>query len=236
MTALVLLPGMDGTIALRRDFVTALGPRAECIVVGYPPDCTDGYAKLEATVRSKLPSDRPYVLIGESFSGPIAISIAATRPSGLIGLVLCCSFARNPRPILGAFRQLLPFLPFKFVPTTLLSSFVLGRFATAPLRTAFRTALFEIPSTTLRARIAAVMDTDVSPLLSSIHVPVLYLRGAHDRVVPRSCSDQIARSIRQPKIVEINAPHFLLQAAPIPAADAVADFLKVLPPTSAAKS
>ena len=236
MTALVLLPGMDGTLALRRDFVTALGSRAECIVVPYPPGCTDGYAKLEAMVRSKLPSDRPYVLLGESFSGPIAISIAATRPSGLIGLVLCCSFARNPRPILGSFRQLLPLLPFKLAPTGLLSSFVLGSFATAPLQSAWRTVLSEIPDTTLRARVAAVMDADVSPLLPSIQVPVLYLRGAYDRAVPRSCSDQIARSIRQAKIVEINAPHFLLQAAPIPAADAVVDFLQALPRTSAAKS
>lgn len=59
MTVLVLLPGMDGTTALRRDFITALGPRAECIVLSYPPECTDGYAELEAMVRSKLPLDRP---------------------------------------------------------------------------------------------------------------------------------------------------------------------------------
>lgn len=225
MTALVLLPGMDGAVALRRDFVTALGPRAECIVVGYPPDCADGYAKLETMARAKLPSDRPYVLLGESFSGPIAISIAATRPSGLTGLVLCCSFARNPRPILGSLRRLLPVLPFKLVPNGLLSSFVLGSFATAPLQSALRTVLSEIPIATLRARVAAVMSADVSPLLPSIDIPVLYLRGAYDRVVPRSCSEQIARNIGQSKIVEINAPHFLLQAAPTPAANAVVNFL-----------
>jgi pimeloyl-[acyl-carrier protein] methyl ester esterase len=236
MAALVLLPGMDGTVALRRDFVTALGLRAECIVVDYPPGCTDGYAELEAMVRSKLPSDRPYVLLGESFSGPIAISIAATRPPGLIGLVLCCSFTRNPRPILGLFRRLLPLLPFKFVPTSLLSSFVMGRDATALLRSALHRALSEIPSAILRARVAAVMDADMSPLLPNVHVPVLYLRGAHDRVVPRSCSDQIAQSVRQAKIVEIDAPHFLLQTAPTQAADAVVEFVKGIPPVSAAKS
>jgi pimeloyl-ACP methyl ester carboxylesterase len=233
MTAVVLLPGMDGTAALRRDFITALGRRAECIVVGYPPDCTDGYAQLEAMARSKLPSGRPYILLAESFSGPIAISIAATRPSGLIGLVLCCSFARNPRPILGSFRRLLPLFPFKLVPNGLLSSFVLGSFATAPLQSALRTVLSEIPSATIRSRVAAVMSADVSPLLPRIDIPVLYLRGAHDRLVPRSCSEQIARSIGRSEIVEINAPHFLLQTAPTPAANAVINFLKALPPTSA---
>jgi pimeloyl-ACP methyl ester carboxylesterase len=232
MTALVLLPGMDGTAALRRDFIAALGSRAECIALSYPPGCTDGYTRLEAMVREKLPSDRPYALLGESFSGPIAISIAATRPPGLVGLILCCSFARNPRPILGSFRHLLPFLPIKLVPTGLLSTFLLGSFATAPLQSALRTALSKISATTLRARIATVMAADVSPLLPNIHVPVLYLRATSDRVVPRWCLEQIARGVRQATTTEINAPHFLLQAAPTQAADAVGDFLKELPPAS----
>jgi pimeloyl-[acyl-carrier protein] methyl ester esterase len=77
MTALVLLPGMDGTGALRSEFVTALAPAIQSIVVSYPAERALGYIELEAVVRSKLPSDRSYVLLGESFSGPIAIAIAA---------------------------------------------------------------------------------------------------------------------------------------------------------------
>jgi pimeloyl-[acyl-carrier protein] methyl ester esterase len=235
MTALVLLPGMDGTGALRSEFVTALAPAIQSIVVSYPAERALGYIELEAVVRSKLPSDRSYVLLGESFSGPIAIAIAAKRPPGLIGLVLCCSFARNPRPVLGSLRRLLPLFPFKRIPTGLLSPFVLGSFATATLQAALITAVSELPSATLRTRAAAVLAVDVSSLLPDIRVPVLYLRSSQDRIVPRSCSEAIVRGAPQTRIVEINGPHFLLQAAPAEAAKAVRDFLETLAPISTPK-
>src|SRR5690349_144022 len=116
MTALVLLPGMDGTDTLRSEFIAALRPTIEASVVSYPADRAFGYIELEAIAHSKLPTDGPYVLLGESFSGPIAISIAAKHPPGLIGLVLCCSFASTPRPILGAIGRLFLGLPIHHVP------------------------------------------------------------------------------------------------------------------------
>jgi pimeloyl-[acyl-carrier protein] methyl ester esterase len=228
MTTLVLLPGMDGTGTLCRDFVAALAPSNDSIVISYPADRALGYTELEAIVRSKLPIGRPYVLLGESFSGPIAISIAASRPPGLIGVILCCSFACNPHPILGPFRRLLALVPFKLIPSPILSFFVLGTFATAPLQADLRAVLSELPNATLRARTAAVLAVDVLSLLPDIPVPVLYLRGAQDRIVPCSCSDSIARGVRQSKIVEISAPHFLLQAAPDEAANAVKEFMGAL--------
>ena len=98
MIALVLLPGMDGTGQLFGRFLEALGPEVRAIVIAYPPAQNLDYSQLEAFVRSKLPSDQPFVILGESFSGPIAVSIAASPPDGLRGIVLCCSFVRNPRP------------------------------------------------------------------------------------------------------------------------------------------
>src|SRR5687768_1455482 len=106
---LVLLPGMDGTGLLFADFVAALGAQVETQVLRYPPDEILGYAELEARVRAALPTDRPLVLLGESFSGPIAISIAATPPPNLRGLILCCTFARFPLPAsIKALAKLLP--------------------------------------------------------------------------------------------------------------------------------
>ena len=98
MITVVILPGMDGTGIELTDFVAALAPELEAIVVTYPNDRPMDYAGHEAVARTSLPIDRPFVLLGESYSGPIAISIAASAPPGLIGLVLCCSFARNPHP------------------------------------------------------------------------------------------------------------------------------------------
>jgi pimeloyl-ACP methyl ester carboxylesterase len=226
MTALVLLPGMDGAGTLFEKFLTKLGPAFEPIVVAYPPDRALGYSELELLVRSKLPADRPYILLGESFSGPIAIAVAASRPPGLIGLVLCCSFARNPHPMFRSLRRLTRLIPLKILPAGIAGTFAFGRFATPQLLAALRKALDAIPGATLAARLAEVLGADVSPLLPGIRAPLLYLRGSCDRIVPGSCADDIVRGAPHARIVEIDAPHFLLQAAPTAAAKALGDFLE----------
>src|SRR5262249_47392049 len=111
MATLVLLPGMHGSGELFADFVAALGAEHEAIAITYPKDQPLGYARLESIVRSELPSDRSYVLLGESFSGPIALSIAASAPCRLRGLILCGSFAKNPMPFLGTLRHFSGIIP-----------------------------------------------------------------------------------------------------------------------------
>jgi len=132
--ALVLLPGLDGTGLLFANFAASFGSDVKIIVVSYPSDAAHGYSELETITRSFLPRDLPFFLLGESFSGPIAISIAASHPPGLLGLILCCSFARSPRPSLSMFRPFLPVAPVAALPVALLSFFVLGRFSSAALR------------------------------------------------------------------------------------------------------
>jgi pimeloyl-ACP methyl ester carboxylesterase len=235
MVALVLLPGMDGTAKPRAEFVAALGSGIEPRVVSYPADRI-GYGELEALARAALPQDRPYVLLGESFSGPVAISIAASSPPQLIGLVLCATFARNPRPALGSLRWLLPLIPFGLVPIRLTGTFLLGRFASEPLLEAMRSTLAEVPMATLKARTDVVLGVDVRPALSKIRVPVLYLRAMEDRLIPRRCVDVIAAAVAQTRIVDVVAPHFLLQAAPAVAAAAVRSFIETLPQAAAQRT
>src|SRR5438105_3993436 len=89
---------MDGTGELFAPFVAALGREFNVKVVAYPTAAPLGYDELESVARAALPAEGPYVILGESFSGPIAISLAASGSPGLKGLVLCCSFVSNPRP------------------------------------------------------------------------------------------------------------------------------------------
>src|SRR5690349_12020217 len=107
MTAVVILPGMDGTGKLLDDFAAALKPELDPIVLSYPGDRPLGYSELESLARAALPQDRPFVIVAESFSGPIAVAIGASQPAGLRGLILCCSFVRNPIPVT---RCLAPFI------------------------------------------------------------------------------------------------------------------------------
>lgn len=226
MVALVLLPGLDGAGLLFENFAASFGPDVNIIVASYPPDAVAGYRELEAVARSFLPKDQQFFLLGESFSGPIAISIAASRPPGLLGLVLCCSFARSPRPSLSVFRPLLSVVPVATLPLALLSFFVLGRFSSPALRRSLAESLADVSPSALRARARAALSADVSASLSRVDVPVLYLRAAEDRVVPESASQSVVALAPASKVVEFLAPHFLLQVLPSQAAATVREFMK----------
>ena len=175
MITVVILPGMDGTGIGLTDFVAALAPELEAIVVTYPNDRPMDYAGHEVVARASLPVDRPFVLLGESYSGPIAISIAASAPPGLIGLVLCCSFARNPRQVLSWSRRLVQFVPTR-IPAALPCWFLLGRFSTPRLENAIAQVLAQIAPDAFRARLTSIIDVDVTARLVDVRVPVLYLR------------------------------------------------------------
>ncbi len=229
MLKLVLLPGMDGTGALFQPFVDALAEEFEIQIVRYPTHEALGYEELEALVRAALPTDGPFILLGESFSGPIAVSIAASKPVGLVGLVLCCTFVRNPRPATLLFRSLVSFLPITLAPVPMLAHFLLGRHSTVELKAALAQSLVQVSAPTLRARMRAVLLVDVTVKLQSIHVPSLYLRATEDQVVPASVSRSIFRNLPSLKVVSIEAPHFLMQTAPEQVAIAIKAFASVLP-------
>lgn len=228
MLTIVLLPGMDGTGTLFEPFISALGQEFSIRIVRYPPTGALGYRELEEHARRSLPAGSRFVILGESFSGPIAVSIAASRPAGLVGLILCATFIRNPRPLLGPLRFLGKALPVKIAPLAILSAALLGRFSTWQLRSSLAAAMSQVSSEALQARLQAVFSVDVSAKLKAVGVPLLYLLAEHDQVVPVSASRQIQRVFPAAKIAPVNAPHFLLQAAPREGATLVGSFMRSL--------
>ncbi len=222
--AIVLLPGMDGTGTLFADFVRALGDGFLPVVIAYPEDQALGYPALEQWVCARLPVDQPYLLLGESFSGPIAISIAASKPAGLIGLVLSCTFVRNPVPAFHPLKHALKFLPLKSAWMEFVFSLLLAGTSSAGIRKAMRNALNRVPARTLRARLLAVLDTDYSDRLKEIQVPILYLKAAHDHVVPSSATRTITRLAPVVQVVTLKGPHLLLQTLPREVATIVKSF------------
>lgn len=223
MTKLVLLPGMDGTGELFAPFCAAIGGNTQ--VVRYPESSAFTYEELETLVLAELPTHGPYVLLGESFSGPIAISIAAKRPRMLRGVVLCCSFSKNPRPGLRLLRGLVNLLPVK-PPVAVLARVLAGRFATPSLQEALLRALAQASTRAFRARMTAVIGVDVVPALRAIAVPLLYLRASEDRVVPPGAADLILKEMPSARVTDLVAPHFLLQTVPTEAAALVTRFMQ----------
>jgi pimeloyl-ACP methyl ester carboxylesterase len=223
---LVLLPGMDGTGDMFKPLVTALGSDYKTRLVRYP-NASVGYAALTAVARRWLPTQSPYVVLGESFSGPIAISLAATQPPGLAGVILCGTFARNPRPwLLSALYPLLSVLPETTLPLALLNYMLLGTHATKHLRSMLALAVSQLSGRALQARLRAVRSIDVRSKLPEVRVPLLYLLAEQDRVVPQSALQAMLQIRPDMRVVVVSAPHMLLQTAPRTAANAIIAFLR----------
>jgi pimeloyl-ACP methyl ester carboxylesterase len=227
---LVLLPGLDGTGDFFQPLLEALGAGVRAHVVRYPVSGAYDYATCRQLVRAELPTDGPYVLLGESFSGPVAISLAAQAPQGLAGIILCCTFAGNPRPRLAFIRPLLPFLPFHGTGSSLrLSRFlVLGRWITPPIRELHQRILSSVPAKTIRSRLEAVADCDVREALASIRLPIMCLVARHDRLIPRAAARLLRQQAPAATLVEIDAPHCLLQCEARQAAAKIREFLHEL--------
>jgi pimeloyl-[acyl-carrier protein] methyl ester esterase len=229
MTALVVLPRLDGTATLHTEFVASVGPAFDSVtVIPYPPNEALGYVALEALARAQLPTAAPFVLLGESFSGPVALSIAADPPPNLIGLVLSTTFAKSPVPLLSPFAALTSIAPVRALPISLLSWLLFGRWATPQLEASLHNALLAVSPGVLRFRAAAAMRANVSASLGSIAVPVLYLRSSHDRLLSPAAGRHILSAIPQCTTVDIAGPHLLLQAAPKDCALAVGAFARLL--------
>ena len=210
--ALVVLPGLDATATLHDDFLEASrNSIVSASVLSYPRDNLD-YVALETWVRARLPSSGPFVLLGESFSGPIAVAIAANRPRGLCGLVLSTTFASKPVRWLAPLAPFIRSAPLPVPPMRVLSPLLLGPWSTARLETMLRAAVQSVPSDLLRFRASVALQADATSLLQRISVPTLCLRARDDRLLPRACSDRIASAISDCTVQDIEGPHLLLQA------------------------
>jgi pimeloyl-ACP methyl ester carboxylesterase len=226
MLTLVLLPGMDGTGIFFEDFAAALPPHFKPFIVAYPDDPSLSYVELEALARAALPQDEPYLILGESFSGPIAISIAASNPPGLLGLILCVTFARNPHPLLPLACAILNPLPAWRLPRFVQQPNLFGRFNSPYLRAKLNEVRNRVSQKTLKTRLEAVASIDVSEKLSRVTVPTLYLRAKRDRVVSRASCDYIRKIHPIVEVAELDSPHLLLQTVPQEALAAIRDFAR----------
>jgi pimeloyl-ACP methyl ester carboxylesterase len=227
---LVLLPGLDGTGKLFAEFLKLIQSRVDTLVIVYPNDTPMSYDELETLIRAALPADRPFILLGESFSGPLAIRIAARQPAWLAGLILCVTFASNPYPWAGAWaRPLAAYLPLKSLPRWIRAPLMWGSASPNRAPRQSERAMAQVSAAVIRHRIAALLAVDEISSLAKISVPALVLCATRDRVVSEAATRRIMRGIAHAQRVDIEGPHLLLQTCAAPCAAAVLSFMREHP-------
>jgi pimeloyl-ACP methyl ester carboxylesterase len=151
--------------------------------------------------------------LGESFSGPLAVMLAAERPRGLRAVVLVATFVRRPTP---RWTGLLPWrvlLRLK-TPGVLLRWLVAGRGASPALLRQIREASGVVSRDVMAGRVREVLKVNAVRELRQVSVPILYLQGVNDRLIRPGAWRAIQRAKPEAAVARIAAPHMVLQTAP----------------------
>jgi pimeloyl-ACP methyl ester carboxylesterase len=227
MSTLVLLPGMDGSRAMFGPFVAAAPPDVDLITADFPRGPANGYDDLLPLVVAALPRDRPFFLLGWSFSGPLALLAAAARPPFLRGVVLAATFIKRPLPLLPPWSaHLATRASFEICPRWAQVRALLGGHGTRAVRALLIEALRGAGAVALARRARAALSVDATQALRDCPVPVLYVRSTRDGVIPSSRAEEIRRVLPSVEVADVEGPHLALVTAPEPSWRAIDLFMR----------
>jgi pimeloyl-ACP methyl ester carboxylesterase len=238
--SLVILPGLDGTEVLFGPLLANLPTWIKPVVLNYPATGTNSYEELIDWVEQRVASMGKFAVLGSSFGGPLALMLAARRPSQVSAVVLCASFVRPPRPELVRFRSITRTPVIATLRAVRRIRYVIPGFASNDLRRAKAVLWRRVRARVLAARSRAVLGVDVRAQLQQCAAPLMYLAFSRDDVVPRANCDEVKSLAPQTHVVEVEGSHLGLFTNPVPSAAFIAGFLEestggaALTPTSAA--
>jgi pimeloyl-ACP methyl ester carboxylesterase len=218
---IVLLPGLDGTGDLFAPFASVAPAQFRPVVVGLPPVGT--YPELLRHVLGHLPADDRFIVLGESFSGPLAMAVAREEHARVGAVVLCNTFVSPP------LTSLLRFVPWSLLftmapPRWAIRRYLVGSAASPELTASVCTAIAKTPRRVLAERMRSVFSLPRHRAAPPLDIPVLVLSSTDDALVrPNTRALQGVASSAVMKAIP--GPHLLLQAAPRQAWSEISTFL-----------
>lgn len=222
---IALLPGLDGTGELFAPLIPWLQAHFQIHKVRYSnetsfDECLDSAA-------NQLPRGEALSLVAESFSGPVAIALLATKNPDFQASVLSATFCKTPLPLLTGISGYLPEVLFSSNPASraLMDLFVTGNDAQQEVRDKARDLLEKITPAQFQNRIGIVNEVDVTTQLGEIDLPLLYIQATRDRIVLADSGAEIAKYAKNLKIARVEGAHMILQTRPESCASLIIDHL-----------
>lgn len=223
---LVLLPGMDGTGKLFADFASCLRDYSfqSIQVVPLLDHGPQDYLSLTIAIKTKLPKS-DFVIIAESFSGPIAYLLAQEKIDHLKAVFFVASFLSPPRPQLAS---ILNILPIRLLFKEPLFSFALKHFMvngnTKPKVLALiKATILSVPIELLRLRLELVNRFDAK--LATLDIQAVYIGAEEDWLVPKTKVREFEQVFKNLVVETVEGPHFLLQTQPRRCAEIIKRYL-----------
>jgi pimeloyl-ACP methyl ester carboxylesterase len=231
---LVLMPGLDGSGALFVAVEQLMAGSWRYQRIRYPVELPADIDAYVAYVERQITGERRVVLLAESFSGPIAIRLAARLAERVEALVLCASFATQPH-VLVRWTSHAPqaFLSSLARQRWALRWFCVGRHAPDSLLDAVQTELAQLSGHTIKRRLRMLAAPDAANALAGLRIPVLLLQPRQDRLLDPWAPKRLEQLARGAHIERLDGPHFLLQADPQACWRKLADWLTLISTPSA---
>jgi len=208
---LVLLPGLNGTTGLFNPLIECIQDEFNVLPIAYPKQDKKTYQELASYVMARLAEiNGKYIILGESFSGPLSLFLSDRKPDRLLGLVLVSTFIRSPNFRLGRF---LPWtLGFSLTKPIYGVRFAISNKEDQSLISAISTEIQSVSPRVLSHRIEQIFSVNATESLLNCELPIVYFRGTKDYVVPKRNLREILSIKPDVQVVEFNARHFLLQS------------------------
>jgi pimeloyl-ACP methyl ester carboxylesterase len=220
----VILPGLNGTDRLLLNFKNTVSSSLDALIIAYPSDVPMSYDEYSDFIKERIPKDRPIVVLGESFSGPLSIRLTAEH-ANVKALILCATFVKCPvMPILRYINY--PFIFRITLPLRLMQAAITGKHGTPEFIQILQDEIKTIRPDVMSTRIHELIHVDYSDHLASVKVPILYLRANHDRIVRQHCMNTILKVNPNVEIARFDCSHLILQTHPRDAWEQINQFLQ----------
>jgi pimeloyl-[acyl-carrier protein] methyl ester esterase len=211
---LVFLPGLDGTGLSYEPFGEVMPEGLRVTVVRYPSDQKLSFRELVQCAYEQLPRHKPLVLVAESFSGPVAISLASSFPSCIKGIVFCATFMKFTRPFLLGTAKYIPLslLLRRPAPGFLLYFLCGGRPFSDKLVPLFRQIEKLVKPEVMAHRIRMLSEVDATTDARTLDLPCCYIQATGDKIVPARCVVPFREYLPDIIVKTVDGPHGILQA------------------------
>lgn len=186
----VLVPGLDGTGRLfyrQRPLLTRSRTVATYALRDSTADMATLVNDLAGVIEAVAPTDKRAIVIGESFGGTLAMSLALARPDRVSALVVLNSFARfSPQFRLHLALWGLRALPWGMMP--LVRRATASRMHSAHTHTEEIREFMRATTSATREgylnRLRALTRYDIRDRLHELRMPTLFLAAELDHLVP----------------------------------------------------
>jgi pimeloyl-ACP methyl ester carboxylesterase len=217
---IILLPGMDGAGKLFEPLRSLLP--LSTIVISLPQSGSQTYVFLASHIAEQLPNEE-FIIVAESFSGPIAALLSEKSLENLKGIVFVATFLSCPKPALVSLAKRLPLKSLLSIPfaKAFISRYLLSGFNYS----IFSEALKGVPNSILKERLSSIHSLNMEKIRSDL--PSIYISAKSDCLVSSSHISLFQQSFSNLQVEYVQGTHFLLQSNPKACSEIIRKFVGI---------